>query len=151
VLGGAGHVFFPKLGEEQMMTFSKIGEDFLRAQGLEPDYCTTEAEALEKAAARRPDDRKYPVLFTPANTSGEKSFEEFYTPDENIDLDTFKELGFVKNAVRRSRDELSPLISELREIMDRPETDKSVIVAALAARIPNFEHIETGRSLDGKM
>jgi FlaA1/EpsC-like NDP-sugar epimerase len=151
VLGGAGHVFFPNLGEEQMMTFSKIGEDFLRAQGLEPEYCATEAEALAKATARQPTDKTYPVLFTPANTSGEKPFEEFYTPGEEIDLMTFKELGFVKNAVRRSRSELSPLVRELQEIMDQPGTDKNTIVAALAARIPNFFHIETGKSLDGKM
>ena len=151
VLGGAGHVFFPKLGEEQMMTFSKIGEDFLRAQGLEPDYCQTEVEALTKAANRQLGDTKYPVLFTPANTSGEKPYEEFYTPGEDINLTKFTELGFVKNAVRRSRQELSPLVAELRALMDRPETDKPAIVAALAARIPNFEHIETGKSLDGKM
>jgi FlaA1/EpsC-like NDP-sugar epimerase len=151
VMGEAGQVFFPKLGEEQMMTFSKIGEDFLRAQGLVPDYCKTEAEALAKAAARPPGSPTYPVLFTPANTSGEKGFEEFYTPGEEIDLDTYAELGFVKNAVRRSRQELSPLIDGLREVMDQPDTDKSAIVKALKILIPNFDHIETGRSLDGKM
>lgn len=151
VLGDSGHVFFPKLGEEKMITFSQIGEDFLREQGLKPDYCQTEEEALAKAAKRQPNDGKYPVLFTPANTSGEKSFEEFYTQGEDIDQTTFAELGFVRNAVRRTRQELSPLISELQTILDDPNTDKAVIVRALSERIPNFEHIETGRSLDGKM
>lgn len=151
LLGGAGEVFFPRLGEEQMITFSQIGEDFLRAQGLEPDYCSTEREALARAAARQPTDKTYPVLFTAANTSGEKPYEEFYTPEEAIDLTKFAELGFVKNAARRSRSALSPLIAELRAVLDRPETDKAGIVAALSEILPGFGHLETGRSLDGKM
>ena len=151
VMGTTGQVFFPKLSEEQMMTFSKIGEDFLCAHGLEPDFCQTEAEALSKAAARQPTETTYPVLFTPANTSGEKGFEEFYTPVEEIDLVTFAELGVVNNAARRSRQELSPLIDGLRRLMDRADTDKKIIVSALEILIPSFTHLETGHSLDGKM
>jgi FlaA1/EpsC-like NDP-sugar epimerase len=151
VLGETGQVFFPKLGEEQMITFSKIGEDFLNVQGLTPLFCETEEEARAQAAKLDDTSNEYPVLFHPANTSGEKSFEEFYTPGEDIDLEKFLELGFVKNAARRDREELSPLINELRTLMDRESVTKADIVKALAERIPNFAHIETGRSLDGKM
>jgi FlaA1/EpsC-like NDP-sugar epimerase len=151
VLGETGQVFFPKLGEEQMITFSQIGEDFLSVQGLTPVYCDTEGEARRQAETLVHDSKEYPVLFHPANTSGEKSFEEFYTPGEDVDLNRFHELGFVKNAMHRDRGELSPLIKELRALMDRENVTKADIVSALAERIPNFAHIETGRSLDEKM
>ncbi len=151
VLGETGQVFFPKLGEEQMITFSQIGEDFLNAHGLTPLYCETEEEARAHAAKLASTDCEYPVLFHPANTSGEKGFEEFYTPGEEVDLMRFQELGFVKNAARREREELSSLIGELRTLMDRSSIKKVDIVKALAERIPSFVHIETGKSLDGKM
>ncbi|OAV44313.1 polysaccharide biosynthesis protein [Lewinella sp. 4G2] len=151
ILGETGQVFFPKLGEEQMITFSGIGEDFLRVQGFTPLYCETEEEALSRVQSMGASSTEYPVLFHPATTSGEKSFEEFYTPGEEVDLQRFAELGFVKNAARRDREELSPLIKEIQDLMDRPTVTKADIVGALAERIPNFAHIETGKSLDGKM
>jgi hypothetical protein len=50
--------------------------------GYEPDECATEQEAREKAARLRPEDRHYPVYYFHSDTSGEKSFEEFYTDTE---------------------------------------------------------------------
>ena len=35
ILGRSGEIFFPKLGKEQMRTFSEICDRFLEAQGLE--------------------------------------------------------------------------------------------------------------------
>lgn len=151
VLGESGQVFFPKLKEEKMITFSQIGEDFLRVQGLTPIFCATEEEARSLGAKLGEGSHEYPVLFHPANTSGEKSFEEFHTPGEEVDLAKFKELGFIKNAASRKRRELADFVSELRELMNRETLTKADIVAALANRIPTFEHIETGRTLDGKM
>ena len=51
ILGNGGEVFFPKLGEDQMLTFSAICDEFVKAEGFEKDPCTTDAEAVQKAAA----------------------------------------------------------------------------------------------------
>jgi len=51
ILGKPGEVFFPKLGEDQMLTFSSICDKFVTANGLEKDPCATDAEAKKKAAA----------------------------------------------------------------------------------------------------
>ena len=51
ILGRPGEVFFPKLGEDQMLTFSNICDDFVKANGFEKDPCATDAEAKKKAAA----------------------------------------------------------------------------------------------------
>lgn len=151
LLGQSGQIFFPKLREEQMTTFSQIGEDFLRAQGLEPLFCETEKEARAQVQSREVTSKQYPVLFTPANTSGEKTYEEFYTPGERINLDRFAELGYVVNAPRRERIEVARVLTELQQLLEEPHLAKAGIVATLAKHLPSFGHLETGLSLDAKM
>lgn len=36
--GNGGEVFFPKLGDDQMLTFSAIGDDFVKAEGSATSY-----------------------------------------------------------------------------------------------------------------
>jgi len=50
ILGKGGEVFFPKLGEDQMLTFSSICDRFVIANGMEKDPCSSDAEAKHKAA-----------------------------------------------------------------------------------------------------
>ena len=50
ILGRGGEVFFPKLGEDQMLTFSSICDDFVKANGLEKEECASDEEAKQKAA-----------------------------------------------------------------------------------------------------
>ena len=47
VLGEPADIFFPKLAETQMKTFSDIGTALLRDLGYEPYFCETEEEARE--------------------------------------------------------------------------------------------------------
>ena len=39
ILGNGGEVFFPKLGEDQMLTFSSICDDFVKAEGFFKKEC----------------------------------------------------------------------------------------------------------------
>ena len=50
ILGNGGEVFFPKLGEDQMLTFSSICDKFVTANGMEKEPCSTDAEAKLKAS-----------------------------------------------------------------------------------------------------
>ena len=50
ILGKGGEVFFPKLGEDQMLTFSSICDRFVSANGLAKHECKTDAEAVAYAA-----------------------------------------------------------------------------------------------------
>ena len=50
ILGKGGEVFFPKLGEDQMLTFSAICDGFVKANGFEKDPCTSDKEAILKAS-----------------------------------------------------------------------------------------------------
>ena len=77
ILGNGGEVFFPKLGENQMLTFSSICDNFLTANGLKKDPCSSDDEAKRKAAALDWNDNKYPTVYFHSDTTGEKAYEEF--------------------------------------------------------------------------
>lgn len=44
ILGQNREIFFLKLGEEQIMTFSSIADQFLHSLGYEIKYCSSEEE-----------------------------------------------------------------------------------------------------------
>lgn len=150
VMGNSGEIFFPKLNDSNFETFTNIAERFLKELGYEPDYCQTEEEARQKALHLNEKSTKYPVYFFESNTSGEKSFEEFFTSEEILDLETFPNLGVIKNGKSRDFQDIDILFKKLQELFEG-EVDKNKIVSVLKAFLPNFEHIETGRSLDQKM
>jgi len=151
ILGESGDIFFPKLGEEQMMTFSSIADALLTAIGLEPDYCQTEQEAREKANELQVGQKKYPVYYFPTDTSGEKLFEEFYTDEEGVQMDRFEALGVIKGKATRDEAEISMMFKELEVLFEKEDIDKFKIVHLIKDFIPNFEHIEKGKNLDQRM
>lgn len=151
LLGRNREIFFPKLGEEQMMTFSTIADRFLLALGHTPKYCSCEEEARRFAAEMPEDSEEYPVYYFKSDTTGEKDFEEFYVPGEHLDLNRFRALGIIDSVQPRPVAELNRFFSELSAILDRPETTKAEIVACMKQYLPNFMHEEKGKNLDRKM
>jgi FlaA1/EpsC-like NDP-sugar epimerase len=152
ILGKPGEIFFPKLDEKQdMRRFSDIGTALLQTMGLEPEYCKTEAEAKTKAARLNGTEKKYPVFYFESDTSGEKSFEEFYTEDEDLDMERFHSLGVITNAPCQSMESIGEMFMDLKKAFSRTDINKHDIVELMQRYIPNFEHIETGKGLDQKM
>lgn len=93
----------------------------------------------------------YPIYFFGSDTSGEKSFEEFFTASEVLDNDSFIHLGVVKNSKKRSIQEIDAIFDRLHKLFDSGNVTKGGIVEILKVYLPNFEHIETGKGLDSKM
>lgn len=152
VLGKSGDIFFPKLDEKKdMLDFSVIANSLLQQLGLKPDICKTEEEAREKALRLGDKITSYPIYFFESDTSGEKSFEEFYTAGEDIDLDTFINLGIIKNSMKRNIEEINSIFKNLQSVFSSTEITKSSIVKVLKNYLPNFEHIEKGKHLDQRM
>jgi len=150
ICGTSGDIFFPKLGEEQMMTFSTIADAYLAAQGLTPKQYPTDAEARAAASTWQPGE-PYPVYYFQTETSGEKSFEEFYTQGEELDIKSFSELGVIKNAPRPQVLEVERAIGKLERVFAKADSSKADVVAAMSELVSGFAHIETGKSLDQRM
>jgi len=150
LLGGSGDIFFPKLGKEQMLTFSYIAKLFLEELGLEADICSSEDEAKDKASRWNPNIKKYPIYLFSSSTSGEKQYEEFYTEGDKIDMDSFSALGVIKNAERLSNEQVQNIVSQFKKLFST-EIVKSDVVKFISQHLSDFNHIETGKSLDQKM
>lgn len=157
ILGNGGEVFFPKLGEDKMLTFSAICDDFVKANGLEKDTCTSDEEAKMKAAnisysqfSILGSQLEYPVVYFKSDTTGEKAFEEFYIPGEKINMNRFKALGVVEETTRRPMEEVNIFFNKLEHLFADDFT-KEDVVKAIKEFIPNFEHEEKGKNLDQKM
>ena len=151
ILGNSGEVFFPKLGEEQMLTFSSICDDFVKAEGFKKIECQNDSEAKRYAAGMSYESDTYPVVYFKSDTTGEKAYEEFYVPGEKIDMERFASLGVVCESTRRPMDEVNSFFSELEAIFSSPDFTKGQVVDAIKRFIPNFEHEEKGKNLDQKM
>ena len=158
ILGNPGEVFFPKLGEDQMLTFSSICDKFVTANGLEKKECTSDAEAKKEAAALdsslftlHSSLVKYPVRYFTSDTTGEKAYEEFYVPGEKINMERFKALGVVEETTRRPMPEVNAFFEKLEAIFHKDDFTKAQVVEAIKEFIPNFEHEEKGKNLDQKM
>ena len=93
----------------------------------------------------------WPVFFFESDTSGEKTFEEFYTPGEVLDMERFVNLGVVKNAKKRELAEIDGIFESLRSLFESRDVTKANVVEVLKDYLPNFAHIETGKGLDQKM
>lgn len=150
MLGENRNIFFPKLEEAQMTTFDRIAEDLLISMGYIIDYCNSDDEAIRKAAVWT-DGKPYPVHFSASDTSGEKAFEEFYVEGESVDLERFKSLGVITGKAIPDRNKVSDLIATLDNAFELDTCAKADIINIISSYLPNFEHIETGKSLDSKM
>ena len=150
ILGENRAIFFPKLEEAQMMTFDAIGTALLGEYGYEVLQCASDAEAIEKAEDLKKGSKLYPVHYSGSDTSGEKPFEEFVTETETADMDRFASLGVITGKQIPDKGRVEKLFAELNAAFET-ETTKEEVVRILKDYLPNFEHIETGKSLDSKM
>ena len=151
MLGANREIFFPKLEETQMMRFDLIATALLQEYGYEVLQCESDEEAIEKAEELKKGSNKYPVHYSGSTTSGEKAYEEFFTDEELVDMKRFDSLGVIVGKDIPDINKVEVLINELDKAFDKADLTKEEIVSIIKAYLPNFEHIEKGKSLDSKM
>lgn len=151
ILGKSGEIFFPKLDpKKDLINFKNIALDFLPAIGFDPEICSSEQEAKDKALARKTDNPNYPIYIFDTDTSGEKLYEEFFTEEESINLSDFESLGYIKDIKIQKKEDVHTSINQLKSLFDT-KINKEDIVGLLREVLPGFDHIETGKNLDQKM
>ena len=151
ILGRNGEIFFPKLGEEKMMTFSSICDRFLETLGYEKKECATDEEAKRFASEMLEGSKIYPVVYFNSDTTGEKDYEELYLSGEKLNMERFNSLGVIEEVSKRPLEEIDAFFVELEVIFASPSFTKEEVVEAIRRFIPNFEHEEKGKNLDQKM
>ena len=91
------------------------------------------------------------LLFFKSDTSGEKDFEEFYTENEVLEMDRFKNLGVIKNEANFSSNMLDNFLEVINGLRTQTVWEKKPIVDLFNQMIPEFDHKETDKYLDGRM
>lgn len=151
IFGENRDIFFPKLSESlHLISFADIAVKYLKQRGIEPHLCDTEDEARELVKTL-PAQGKWPCLFTSSDTTGEKDFEEFFTEKETLDMESFENLGVIKNEALYKPELLALFEQRIGEMKDKREWKKEEIVELFFKMIPDFGHKETGKYLDSKM
>ncbi len=113
-------------------------------------YCNSEKEARE-AVSESITHKKWPCFFTVSDTTGEKSFEEFYMPNEHLDLNTFEKLGIVKSKTAYDEDKLNHFLSTIETLQTNNSWTKEEIVLLFFEMLPELEYEDKGKYLDSKM
>ena len=62
-----------------------------------------------------------------------------------------KALGVITDKTIPDKDKIKVLFDRLNKIFDNAVTKKDEVIAIIQEYLPEFEHIETGKSLDSKM
>lgn len=151
MLGNNREIFFPKLRDAQMMRFDTIATNLLHEYGFEVLECASDEEAIDKAEALKGGSKLYPVHYSGSDTSGEKPYEEFFTDEESVDMERLKALGVITGKQVTDKKKVEVLFDKLSAEFAKEETSKETIIKIMQEYLPNFEHIETGKSLDSKM
>ena len=151
LLGQNRDLFFPKLDAgANLITFSQIAERYLRRQGYEPVHCASEDEARARVHELKTK-RKWPVYFFSSDTTGEKDFEEFYTENEVLDLERFDSIGIIKNTALWDAAAVDNFERAIAAMKARGSWSRAELVQLFNETIPEFNHKETGKFLDGRM
>ena len=151
LLGRSRDIFFPKESDQMRLTYlHEVALSFLETHGYEPVLCENEQEARARVndlIARR----KWPCYFFASDTSGEKPFEEFFLPGDNIDLARFQSIGVIQHPEFADKASLDFFVERLEELRHRGRWSKSDIIPLLHTLVPELHHIDTGKNLDNRM
>ena len=147
-LGKTGDVFFPKLDfDNHQIFFKDIALDFLKVNGFNPLIVNSEKEA--KDFEIKPESKQYPIYFFKSDTSGEKKYEEFYSEDEDYNLNEFDSLGYINS--QDNDISFSEVKKDFDLVFNNESSDKNDIITIIKKYVTDFIHIETGKHLDQKM
>ena len=151
LLGKNRDIFFPKLSEKlHLITFSEIAVRYLRGRGYEPYECESEDEARDRTEELIAN-KQWPCYFFKSDTTGEKDFEEFFTDNEDLDMDIFETIGVIKNRADFDEAKLDDFDKGIQSLRAAGTWTKDDIVELFFNILPQFAHKETGKYLDDRM
>ena len=151
LLGDNRDIFFPKLSEKlHLITFSEIAVRYLRERGYEPYECESEDEARDRAEELIAN-KQWPCYFFKSDTTGEKDFEEFFTDNEDLDMERFETVGVIKNQPDFDEAKLDDFMDGIEGLREKGTWTKDDIVKLYFGLLPEFAHKETGKYLDQRM
>lgn len=151
LLSDNSDIFFPKLDRKsKLVGLSKVACNYIQSQGYIPVMCGSEEEARNRVSEFS-ENGKWPCFFSKTDTTGEKPFEEFYDKKEIIDIDRFSAIGIIKNFPGFNSSCLEIFERKIDDCLQQKTWTKEQLVELVTDVVPQFDHVELGKSLDEKM
>jgi len=150
ILGENRNIFFPKESTNlNLLNFSDIAKKIIEAKGYQPLECHSEEEARSKMSLV--DEKKmWPCYFFRSDTTGEKPFEEFFTSDEKIITERYKEIGIIKGQTT-GFDLIKNFINKIVVLKNNGFWTKQDLVDLFKATLPDLDYHDLKRYLDQRM
>lgn len=151
LLGQTRETLIPKLvPESHLQRLSDVALRFVEQHGFEAVLCDSEAQARAMSGDALPPG-KWPCYFSPATTTGEKTAEEFFTENEDIDWGRFDALGVIRHDLPDNPSRLDEFAEKVAALRQSGRWGREDLVALFHELLPNFEHAEKGEFLDQRM
>ncbi|MFK8047895.1 MAG: UDP-N-acetylglucosamine 4,6-dehydratase [Halioglobus sp.] len=150
IFGENRDIYFPKLSKKlNLISMSEVAKKYLAQKNFTPYVCESEDHA--RAEMYRISGSEWPCYFPTSDTTGEKSFEEFYTDSETLDMETYENIGIVKNKAVFENSVLENFEKSIAEYRNSGYWTKNDLVDLFTQTAPGFQHEEKGKYLDEKM
>lgn len=150
IFGNSNEIFIPKnLSYFKPLNFIHILSNYLNLLGYEIHEVQSEDEARSNAD-KYIKKKKWPCYFFKSDTTGEKNLEEFFTADERMIENQYREIMIIK--LDRNKQDLTNFLNDYFSSKNIANNfDKDELISVLKKIIPGFEHIELNKNLDEKM
>lgn len=158
ILGESERILIPRLApEEHLIPVEEIARRFLAANGYEADVFTLEEENDAKASVNAlAEQGKWPLILTPADTAGEKPYEEFAGDGETPELSKFHALLRIPYQSGLTASEVEASLEHFTDWMAGRSADQ-LSLDALKQQIADLEprfadaHISSAKRLDDRI
>ncbi len=152
VLAPDRHIVVPTMDRVvDTRTFLEIAEVFLRHMGYTPRHYQSAAEARKRVATDMAAGR-YPCVFLPSDTGGEKDEEEFVMDFERPAPFGPRALLSFPCVDASGAGTVDEFLETVRRLQATPGVPgRRELTEAFARALPELRHVDRARSLDGKM
>ncbi len=151
ILAPDGHIAIPRLNpEDHLIPLEKIARAFINNQGFEPRIYEDEEAAIKNLETDKAEGR-YPLILTPANTAGEKPYEEFVAEGESVNEIGLNGLRSV--SYRKSHGDVGSVVDQIRQLLSGEHSgalETEFLKAIIAKLEPKFleTHVVSQLNLD---
>lgn len=148
--GKHGQVFAPRLTEDDAVSMVDAATRVLDVRGMTPEHCDSEETAKASPYLTEQSPKRWPVVFSGSDTSGEKDLEELWYDDEARDDGRFRNIA-VMTQTKVDVAALKTARAMVEDLACKPTWSKKALVEAIHMAVPELRHKEAGRSLDEKL
>jgi FlaA1/EpsC-like NDP-sugar epimerase len=155
IIGKGNEIYYPKINNKKnLISFYEIALKFIRQNNFIPKICKSEDEARNfiKSNIKKKSNKYWPCFFFKSNTTGEKIEEVFYSENDVVDNEKFKDIGIVKltNNLNETK-KLNKFLKEFSKIEKKINWKKDDISKIVKSALLDINYKDKKKYLSERM